>query len=58
MKRLHWLVVGALIVAMFAVPAWYVLGGVGAQGVPGPKEKLLRSENGRSVVGGGPRLGK
>lgn len=58
MKGLHWLIVGALIVAILAIPTWYVLAGVGAQGVPGPKEKLLRSENGRSVVGGGTRRGK
>jgi len=58
MKSLHWLIVGLLIVALLGVPAWYVKTGQGAQPVPGEQEKVLRSNQGRSIVGGGRRYGK
>lgn len=58
MKALHWLVVIALVAALLAIPAWYALTGQGAQAVPGEQEKILRSGQGRSVIGGGTRLGK
>jgi len=58
MKSLHWLIVGVLVVALLGVPAWYVKTGQGAQAVPGEQEKVLRSGQKRSIVGGGRRYGK
>ena len=58
MKSLHWLLVGVLMIALLGLPIWYTLTGQGAQSVPGEQEKVLRSRQGRSVAGGGTRLGK
>lgn len=58
MKSLHWLLVAALMIALISIPVWYSLTGQGAQSIPGEQEKVLRSSQGRSVVGGGRRLGK
>ncbi len=58
MKRLHYPLLGLLIVAILGVPAWYSLR-AGAEPVPGVgANAVLRSKDNRSYVGGGPRVGK
>ena len=59
MKRLHYPLLGLLIVAILGLPAWYSLRS-GAEAVPGTgaNAAVLRSKDNRTYVGGGPRMGK
>lgn len=58
MKRLHYPLLGLLIMAILGLPAWYSLhsGAEAAPGVGG--SALLRSTGNRNYVGGGPNVGK
>jgi hypothetical protein len=58
MKSLHYLIVGATMLALVGLPSWYATKGAGAEAVPGVGAKVLRSKSGRTYVGGGPRAGK
>ena len=59
MKRLHYPLLGLLVLAIVGLPAWYSVRGHGAEAVPGVGDKeVLRSKSGRTYVGGGPRVGK
>jgi len=68
MKNLHWVIVLLLALALLGLPAWYALNGVGAQSIPAEIEPAdqsnrgtpgsLRSVRGRSIIGGGRRVGK
>ena len=59
MKQLHYLLLVLLILAIVCVPAWYAVHGASAESVPGTgANEVLRSKDGRSYVGGGPRSGK
>ena len=70
MKNLHWVIVLLVVLALLGLPAWYALNGVGAQAIPvaaatGTGDDTnrgtpgsLRSARGRSIIGGGRRVGK
>lgn len=59
MKQLHYPLLALLIMAIIGLPTWYAVRGGGAEAVPGVGSKeVLRSKNGRTYVGGGPRVGK
>jgi len=68
MKNLHWIIVLLLVLALLGLPAWYALNGVGAQAIPAEIESgdqsnrgapgSLRSVRGRTIIGGGRRVGK
>ncbi len=60
MNSLHYLVVGVLMMALVGLPSWYATKGAGAEAVPGAGAgaKVLRSNSGRTYIGGGPRNGK
>lgn len=59
MKRLHYPILALLVLAIVGLPAWYAVRGQGAEAVPGTGGKeVLRSNSGRTYVGGGPRVGK
>lgn len=59
MKKLHYPILALLIVAILGLPVWYTVRGGGAEAVPGTgSNAVLRSKDGRSYVGGGPRVGK
>ena len=59
MKRLHYPLLLLVIVALVALPTWYAVRGSSAEPVPGEgNREVLRSNSGRTYVGGGPRQGK
>ena len=59
MKRLHYPLLVLLFLAIIGLPAWYAVHGGSAESVPGNgASEVLRSKDGRSYVGGGPRFGK
>ncbi|MEM7255871.1 MAG: hypothetical protein AAF404_00625 [Pseudomonadota bacterium] len=59
MKRLHYPLLALLVLAIVGFPTWYSVRGQGAEAVPGAGQKeVLRSNSGRTYVGGGPRVGK
>jgi len=48
-----------LILAILGLPAWFAVKGGGAESVPGSgANAVLRSKDGRTYIGGGPRVGK
>jgi len=58
-KQLHYPLLAVLILAILGLPAWYAMRGKGAEAVPGSgSSAVLRSKDGRTYVGGGPRVGK
>jgi len=59
LKQLHYPLLALLILAILGVPAWYAVKGGGAEAVPGVgANAVLRSKDGRTYIGGGPRGGK
>ncbi len=59
MKRLHYPLLILVLVALVALPSWYAVRGSSAEAVPGDGgREVLRSNSGRTYVGGGPRQGK
>jgi len=47
-----------LVLAILGLPSWFAVRG-GAEAVPGKgANAVLRSKDGRTIVGGGPRVGK
>jgi hypothetical protein len=58
-KRLHYPLVVLVLLALVALPSWYAVHGSSAEAVPGEgAREVLRSNSGRTYVGGGPRRGK
>ena len=59
MRRLHYPLVLLILLALVTLPAWYAVRGSSAEAVPGEgAREALRSNSGRTYVGGGPRRGK
>lgn len=59
MKQLHYPLLAMLILAILGLPAWFAVKGGGAESVPGSgANAVLRSKDGRTYIGGGPRVGK
>lgn len=59
MKWLHYALLILVLLAIVAIPSWYSVRGSFAEAVPGEgSREVLRSNSGRTYVGGGPRHGK
>jgi len=59
LKKLHYPLLALLILAILGLPAWFAVRGGAAEAVPGKgANAVLRSKDGRTIVGGGPRVGK
>ena len=59
MKKIHYPLLCLVLIAIVGLPAWYAVRGGGAEAVPGKgANAVLRSKDGRTYVGGGPRVGK
>lgn len=59
MKRLHYPLLALVLLALVTLPTWYAVRGSSAEAVPGEgSREVLRSNSGRTYVGGGPRRGK
>ena len=59
MKRLHYPLLVLVLLALVGLPSWFAVRGGSAEPVPGEGgREVLRSNSGRTIVGGGPRSGK